>query len=107
MRDHVAETFMNKRLLMLCSDKGKSNAVGGLTRRVLQDASQRFDSCDSSRLQNVGYVDLSKYGRLAAPEINDICTWCHTVLSQNPDYSILPHPLRPCFLQVFENVTRT
>ncbi|CAK9111498.1 Uncharacterized protein SCF082_LOCUS51755 [Durusdinium trenchii] len=89
VQDHVAETFMNKRLLMLCSDKGKSNAVGGLTRRVLQDASQRFDSCDSSRLQNVGYVDLSKYGRLAAPEINDICTWCHTVLSQNPDYSMI------------------
>ena len=49
----------------------------------------RFDATDINKLHHLGFVDLSKFGRLAAPEINDICTWCHQLLSQNPENSIL------------------
>ena len=85
----VADSFMQKRLLMVCSDKNKGNIFSGLMRRVLQDASNRFDATDINKLHHLGFVDLSKFGRLAAPEINDICTWCHQLLSQNLENSIL------------------
>ena len=85
----VADSFMQKRLLMVCSDKNKGNIFSGLMRRVLQDASNRLDATDINKLHHLGFVDLSKFGRLAAPEINDICTWCHQLLSQNPENSIL------------------
>ena len=40
----VADSFMQKRMLMLCADKNKGNTFAGLMRRVLQEASQRFDT---------------------------------------------------------------
>ena len=85
----VADSLMQKRLLMVCADKNKGNILSGLMRKVLQDATSRFDAADINKLHHLGFVDLSKFGRLAAPEINDICLWCHQLLSQNPEYSIL------------------
>ena len=55
----------------------------------LQDASSRFDAADISKVHHLGFIDLTKFGRLAAPEINDVAQWTHQLLSQNPDYSLL------------------
>ena len=85
----VADAFMQKRLLMLRADKNKGNSFSGLLRRVLQDASSRFDAADISKVHHLGFIDLTKFGRLAAPEINDVAQWTHQLLSQNPDYSLL------------------
>lgn len=74
---------------MLCSDKNTSNSFSGFIRRVMQEAGQRFDACDLNKMHHLGVVDLSKFGRLAAPEINDIATWCHQLLNQNPEHSSL------------------
>ena len=85
----VADAFMTKRLMMLCADKNKGNTFAGLTRRVLQEASQKFDAADLNKVHHLGFVDMTKFGRLSAVEINEVCQWCHQLLSQNPDYSTL------------------
>ncbi len=94
----VADAFMQKRLLMLCSDKNKGNSFSGLLRRVLQDASSRFDAADISKVHHLGFVDLTKYGRLAVPEINEVVNWTHQLLSQNPDYSLLALYISTCYV---------
>ncbi|CAK9049972.1 unnamed protein product, partial [Durusdinium trenchii] len=58
-------------------------------RRVLTDAQQRFDAADLNHLHHLGFIDVTKYGRLSAVEIQEICTWCHQLLSQNPEFSMV------------------
>lgn len=86
---NVAEGFMMKRLMMVCADKNKGNTLSGLMRRVLQETSNKFDAADISKVHHLGFVDMTKFGRLSALEINDVCTWCHQLLTQNPDFSTL------------------
>ena len=85
----VAESFLQKRLMMLCADKNKGNSFAGLVRRVLQDALQKFDAADTNKIHHLGFVDMTKYGPLSAVEVNEACQWCFQLLSQNPDYSDL------------------
>lgn len=85
----VADSFMQKRLLMLCSDKNKGNALSGLMRRALQDATNRFEAAELNRTHHLGYIDLTKYGRLSAVDVNEVGQWSYQLLSQNPDFSIL------------------
>lgn len=93
----VSESFLQKRLLMLRADKNKGNSFAGLLRRVLQDASAKFDAAEINKVHHLGFVDVTKYGRLSVVDINEICQWCHQLLSQNPDYSILANIIQCCF----------
>ncbi|CAK9053859.1 Uncharacterized protein SCF082_LOCUS29314 [Durusdinium trenchii] len=85
----VADSFMERRLLMLCSDKNLSQSFGGLIRRSLADAGQRFDATDVNKTHYLGFTDLTKYGRLSAIAVNEIANWCHQLLNQNPNYSMV------------------
>ena len=85
----VADSFMERRLLMLCSDKNLSQSFGGLIRRSLADAGQRFDATDVNKTHYLGFTDLTKYGRLSAIAVNEVANWCHQLLNQNPNYSFM------------------
>ena len=82
----------------MCADKNKGNTFAGLMRRVLTDAQQRFDAADLNHLHHLGFIDVTKYGRLSAVVLQEICTWCHQLLSQNPEFSSLDDN---CFGVVF------
>ncbi|CAK8992499.1 Uncharacterized protein SCF082_LOCUS3131, partial [Durusdinium trenchii] len=71
----VADSFMERRLLMLCSDKNLSQSFGGLIRRSLADAGQRFDATDVNKTHYLGFTDLTKYGRLSAIAVNEVANW--------------------------------
>ncbi|CAJ1431871.1 unnamed protein product, partial [Effrenium voratum] len=77
----VADALMSKRLTMVCTDK--QVGLSGFARRVVQDASAKFDSAAIGRTHHLGIADLSKVGRMAAPEINEA------------DLSELTHPRQP------------
>ena len=55
-------------------------------RKALQDAGGRFEGCSMETLHHLGFCDLTKYGRLTAPDVDDVATWCHKTLSLNPNY---------------------
>ena len=82
----VADNFMERRMLMVCADKSLSQSFGGLTRRALTDAGQRFDNADVSKTHYLGFIDLTKYGRLSAITVNEVANWCKTLLNQNANY---------------------
>lgn len=83
----VADALMSKRLTMVCTDK--QVGLSGFARRVVQDASAKFDSAAIGRTHHLGIADLSKVGRMAAPEINEVAVWAQGVLQQNPEFSQL------------------
>eukprot|EP00435_Cladocopium_sp_Y103_P033913 s1822_g8.t1 len=83
----VCEKFMEKRCLMVRqSDK---SALTTFVRRVIGDANQKFQGVQVEKMHHVGFLDLSKYGRLTVPDINDAAQWCHQVLTLNENFSIL------------------
>ena len=82
----VADNFMERRMLMVCADKNLSQSFGGLTRRALTDAGQRFDNADVRKTHYLGFIDLTKYGRLSAITVNEVANWCKTLLNQNANY---------------------
>lgn len=85
----VADAYMEKRMLMVCSDKNVSQSFGGLLRRALSDSAQHLDATDANKTHYLGFVDLTKFGRLSAITVNEVATWCHQLLNQNPEYSTL------------------
>lgn len=87
----VADTLMDRRMLMICSDKNIAQSFGGLTRRALADAGQRFDATDVNKTHYLGFIDLTKFGRLSAIAVNEVANWCLQLLNQNPDYSFLAY----------------
>lgn len=87
----VADNMMDRRMLMLCSDKNVSQSFGALIRRALADAGQKFDATDVNKTHYLGFIDLTKYGRLSAISVNEVATWCLQLLNQNPDYSFLAY----------------
>lgn len=98
----LAEKWMEKRCLMLCQDK--SDSLTGFARRVLTEASQRFPDVLLDKMHHIGILDLTKFGRLSMPEIDNCANWAHKVLSMNPEYSFL-HVIKTnmcldCFLGV-------
>ena len=74
-------------MLMVVSDK--SSDFASVQRRALADATAKFENASIEKMHHVGYVDLSKFGRLTVPDISDCANWAHKVLSYNPNYSYL------------------
>lgn len=70
---------------MLCAD-GKSLGPSVMMRRLISDAKSKFDGADISKMHHLAYVDMSKFGRLAAPDIDACAKWTHKVLSLNDDF---------------------
>ncbi|CAK9089330.1 unnamed protein product, partial [Durusdinium trenchii] len=66
----ASEQLMEKRCLMVCAND-KSHAVGTLKRRVMADASTKFEA-DIQKLHHIGFIDLSKFGRLTVPIIDEV-----------------------------------
>ena len=93
MRDQIesglalADRMMERRCLMVCGDRGLHDSLTGLTRRVLQDAVSKFAEADMGHIHNIGYIDMTKFGRLSMPEIDSCANWAQRVLNLNPEYS--------------------
>ena len=61
----VAERFMEKRCLMICgSEKSQSQGTTGLVRKVVAEASVKFEGVELSKMHHIAYIDYSKMGRL-------------------------------------------
>lgn len=98
----VAETFMEKRALMVCStDKSTSGSVTSLVRKMISEASMRFPSVTLRSMHHLGFVDMSKFGRMTAIEIDQCARWCHKVLAMNEEFSNLLDTKRFCFKKPF------
>ncbi|CAK9076320.1 unnamed protein product, partial [Durusdinium trenchii] len=66
----------------------KSSAVlTGLQRRMLQDS--KLDGKDPDKVHHVGYCDLSKWGRLSVPLIDEVSSWAARTLQLNPEMSMV------------------
>jgi hypothetical protein len=85
----LADRFMEKRMLMLCGEKGLQDSLTGFTRRVLAEAGQRFPDVQMDQIHHIGFLDTTKFGRLSMPEIDAMACWAQKVLNLNPDRSIL------------------
>ncbi|CAK9106475.1 Uncharacterized protein SCF082_LOCUS49592 [Durusdinium trenchii] len=48
-----------------------------------------FDSVDTEKVHHIGFCDLSKWGRLSVPEVDEVASWALRTLNQNPEYSNL------------------
>ena len=82
----VCDKFMERRLFMGCDSAAQSFA--SFQRRVLQDASQKgWTNAELDSMFHLGYIDMTKLGRLAATDIGDCASWAHRVLALNPDRS--------------------
>ncbi|CAK9069242.1 Uncharacterized protein SCF082_LOCUS34716, partial [Durusdinium trenchii] len=67
----------------------RTKALGAFQRRVMSDAAQKFEGADISKLHNLGFVDVTKFGRLSAVEIDEVAKWTKRVLQINDDYSMV------------------
>lgn len=84
-----AEAFMQKRLYMACNNsKMSAQNAQAMVRRTAQEAARKFDKVTLDSVHHLGYVDMTKLGRLSAPDIQDLATWCQRTLAFNPDRSI-------------------
>lgn len=104
----VAEAFMEKRALMVCStDRSSTGSVTSLVRKMISEASVRFPAVTLRSMHHLGFIDMSKFGRMTAIEIDQCARWCHRVLSMNEDFSNLLDTKRFgfketfCFMSVF------
>eukprot|EP00434_Breviolum_minutum_P016192 symbB.v1.2.014268.t1/scaffold1033.1/size247163/6 len=61
---------MERRMLMVVSDK--SSDFASVQRRALADATSHFENACIEKMHHVGYVDLSKFGRLTVPDITEV-----------------------------------
>ena len=86
----IIEQFMQRRLFVACGNQG-GQQIATMQRRMLQDAKVKFDAADLAHMHHIGYIDLPKMGRLAAPELQEVSDWCYKVLTLNPDFSTLVH----------------
>ena len=83
----VADRWMERRLLMLCTDKGQKDSLAAFSRRLLQEGSSLFGDADAQRIHHIGFLDMTKFGRLGMVEIGEMASWSLRVLNQNPEYS--------------------
>ncbi|CAK9016804.1 Uncharacterized protein SCF082_LOCUS13348 [Durusdinium trenchii] len=58
-----------------------------LQRRMLQDS--KLDGKDPDKVHHVGYCDLSKWGRLSVPLIDEVSSWAARTLQLNPEMSMV------------------
>ena len=83
----IADKLMEKRAMVLCTDKGQRDSLSALLRRMHQDCG--FDSVDTEKVHHIGFCDLSKWGRLSVPEVDEVASWALRTLNQHPEYSNL------------------
>ena len=83
-----AEKFMERRCLMITAD-AKAQPLGALLRRVMADATPKFNEADMTRMHHIGYIDLSKFGRMTAVAIEECARWSKRVLELNENNSRL------------------
>ena len=76
---------MQKRLLVTVGSQ--QGNIATMQRRVLQEAKSMFDGADLEHMHHIGYADLLKLGRLAAPDVQELADWCYKILSINPNFS--------------------
>lgn len=81
----VCEKFMQKRCFMVRS--ADRAALTSMVRRVCSDATSRFQGVDLQRMHHIGYIDMTKYGRLTVPDINEAAQWALQVLEMNESFS--------------------
>lgn len=79
---------MERRCLLVAGDV-KAQPLSALIRRVLADATLKFNEADMARMHHVGYIDMSKFGRLTALGIEECAKWSKRVLDLNDDCSNL------------------
>ncbi|CAK9073025.1 unnamed protein product, partial [Durusdinium trenchii] len=65
----VVDRFMEKRALMICG-ASKASSLAALQRRIISDASSKFDSVELGKMHHIGILDFTKFGRLSMVEIN-------------------------------------
>ncbi|CAK9039774.1 unnamed protein product [Durusdinium trenchii] len=83
----IVEAFMQKRLLVTVGSQ--QGNIATMQRRVLQEAKSMFDGADLEHMHHIGYADLPKLGRLAAPDVQELADWCYKILSINPNFSVV------------------
>ncbi|CAK9003618.1 unnamed protein product [Durusdinium trenchii] len=83
----IVEAFMQKRLLVTVGSQ--QGNIATMQRRVLQEAKSMFDGADLEHMHHIGYADLLKLGRLAAPDVQELADWCYKILSINPNFSVV------------------
>lgn len=85
----VAEKFMEKRCLMLCTSGEKSQGTTSLIRKIISEASSKWDGVDLAKMHHLAFFDFSKHGRLTVPDIDQAAKSIIQVLRMNEDYSNL------------------
>ena len=83
----IAEKFMDRRLLVVCGERTQN--VATLQRRIVQDAKSKGFETSIEQMHHLGYIDLSKIGRLSAPDVQEVSDWTYKVLALNPCFSSL------------------
>lgn len=78
---------MAKRNMMICTDRANRDGTALMIRRAVQDASTRFETATMESLHHLGYVDLTKLGRMTAIDVDDVAKWCQRTLALNADHS--------------------
>ncbi|CAK8992808.1 Uncharacterized protein SCF082_LOCUS3226, partial [Durusdinium trenchii] len=71
----IAEKFMDRRLLVVCGERTQN--VATLQRRILQDAKSKGFETSIEQMHHLGYIDLSKIGRLSAPDVQEVSDWTY------------------------------
>lgn len=83
----VVERFMERRALMVLSEKSQSLAA--FQRRIITDCTSRFEACDLKRMHHLGCRDFSKLGRLSMVDIKEAAEWSKSILLLNDEHSNL------------------
>ena len=79
---------MEKRALMICG-ASKASSLAALQRRIISDASSKFDSVELGKMHHIGILDFTKFGRLSMVEINQAADWAKALLNLNAEHSNL------------------
>lgn len=83
----LAESFMQRRALMVCNDKVSRDSLVNLMRKVVQEGSERFENVSMETVHHLVYLDMTKLGRLTVPMIEQAATSIQKVLTLNPERS--------------------
>ena len=83
----VAERFLEKRCQMVCIGGEKTSGVTSFVRKILTDATAKFEGVELSKMHHLAWFDFSKLGRLTVPDIDSAAKSVLQVLKMNEDYS--------------------
>ena len=84
----VVDKFMERRCLILCSSE-TSQSTAVMLKRVVGEAAGRFGNAALADMHHVGFIDMTKYGRMTMLDIDDCAKWASQVLALNEDRSSL------------------